>query len=574
MADQVKEVKEKTDIVQLIGEYVQLNKAGRNLKGLCPFHGEKSPSFMVNPELQIFKCFGCGEGGDVFSFLQKIEGMEFGEALQSLAKKAGIQLTSYKPNQAEQVRDRLYAMHDLLAQAYHFVLTKHPSGKQALDYARGRGISDEAIEVFRLGYVPERWDFAVEFLHTKKRYSLEELEQGGLGIAGRSGLYDRFRNRLMFPLANSRGQVVGFAGRVLPGADEKAGGKYINSPETEIYHKGDLLYAFDITRSQIKQAGMAVIVEGEIDLIASWQAGVKNVVAIKGSALTHKQIELLRRVCDTIVMALDADGAGDAAARRGITLAESMGLVVKVATWEGGKDPGDIATSRPDEWKLIVERAIPVYDFYIQSAVKRHGTDVVGKRRISAELMPIWAEIGDEIVKAHYIHTLAEVLGVRDDDVRAQLGKTPRASAPAPGATAPTGVPAPVATKKSRQEILEEYVVGLALRGGMLGKLIEPEVVKLIQTPFWKKVVEFIAGYGAHTTTAEVVGSLPGELRARVEELVLTDQELTRDQGIREWEKALSELEESTIRAHIQSGADGVQMVALTKRLGELTKRR
>lgn len=569
----MKEVKEKTDIVQLIGEYVQLKKAGRNLKGLCPFHGEKSPSFMVNPELQIFKCFGCGEGGDVFSFLQKIEGMEFGEALQTLAKKAGITLTSYKPNQAEQMRDRLYAMHELLANAYHFVLTKHQSGAAALAYAKGRGISDEAIEVFRLGYVPERWDFAVEFLHTKKRYTLQELEQAGLGITGRSGLYDRFRNRLMFPLANSRGQVVGFAGRVLPGADEKAGGKYINSPETEIYHKGDLLYAFDITRSHIKQAGMAVVVEGEIDLIASWQAGVKQVVAIKGSALTHKQIELLRRVCDTIVIALDADGAGDAAARRGIALAESMGLVVKVATWDGGKDPGEIAMTRPDEWKQIIEKAIPVYDFYIQSAVKRHGTDVVGKRRISAELMPIWAEIGDEIVKAHYIHVLAEVLGVRDDDVRAQLGKTQPQQAPNQVQT-----PAPVVdrgpVKKSRREVVEEYLVGLALRGGMLSKLIAPDVIELIQTPFWKKVVEFIAGYGVHATTAEIIQALPAELRTRVEDLVLTDQEMTRDQGIREWEKALSELEESMIRAQIQGGIDDSQMVALTKRLGELTKRR
>jgi len=220
MADQVEEVKSKVDMVQLVTEYVPLKKAGRNFKGLCPFHGEKTPSFMVNPELQIFKCFGCGEGGDAYSFLQKMEGMEFGEALKTLADRVGVKLESYRPTQTEEIKEKLVKINSLAAEFYHYLLVKHKTGEEARNYLKKRGVESEAVEKFKLGYVPEGWDYAIGYLSGKKGHKAEDLERAGLVIRGER-YYDRFRNRIMFPLTNHRGQIVGFAGRVMPGGGRK-----------------------------------------------------------------------------------------------------------------------------------------------------------------------------------------------------------------------------------------------------------------------------------------------------------------------------------------------------------------
>lgn len=545
--DQVAEIKGKVDIVELVGEHVLLKRAGRNYKGNCPFHGEKTPSFMVNPELQIFKCFGCGESGDVFSFLQKMEGMDFGEALQNLAKRTGITLTSYKPNPGEEAKDRLIKINVLTAEAYHYLLTEHKSGKKALGYIKERGLGDEVIKKFRIGYAPDEWQFLTNFLVHKKKYNSEDLKKCGLIVEGRG--YDRFRNRIMFPLNNQRGQTVGFAGRILSGENQA---KYVNTSETEIYHKSELLYGLDITRSDIKQADLAIVVEGEIDMIASWQAGVRNVVAIKGSALTEKQVELLRRLCGTIILALDADFAGDAAARRGIEIADKKGMMVKMVKLVGAKDPGDYAISDPEGWKKIVEEAIPVYDFYIESAVARFGLDVEGKKKIGQELLPILMNISDEIVKAHYIHKLAEVLGVREEDVRNQLVKTPNFAKATSGKQNPM-----TKVQKSRREVMAEYLVGLAVNGHRWDKL--SEIVELLGDGFWRKVVQALI-------VEKDVNKLPPELKVRVEGLVFFGDEWSDI----EWEKARAELEEVGVRESLQAGGDNT--VGLSRRLGELTR--
>jgi len=470
-----------------------------------------------------------------------MEGMEFGEALQHLADRTGIKLVSYKPTQGEQIKEKLMGINSLTGQVYHWMLTQK-GGKEALEYVKKRGISDEAIEKFNIGFVPNNWDAITKFLIGKKKYSLDDVTRAGLAVKN----YDRFRNRIMFPLNNARGQVVGFAGRVLPGADEKAGGKYVNTPETEIYHKSELLYGLDVTRSEIKNLGWAVVVEGEIDAIASWMAGVKNVVAIKGSALTEKQVELLRRLCDTIVLALDTDVAGDAAARRGIEIADKNGLMVKMVKLEGAKDPGEYAIADPEGWKKAVAEAIPVYDFYLQSAVDRYGLEVAGKKKIGQELLPIWANISDEIVKAHYIKLLAKVLEVEEEDVRAQLAKVPSAkgqvlSEPSPQHIAPS----------TRREILEEYVVELALKGG--------KELPELKTDFWARV-------GEELGKNPDVKKLPEELRERTQELLLKDGEFEE----KNWQTALDELEEMGIREQISAGAGDVRQ--LSKRLSELTK--
>ena len=539
--DQVEEIKSKVDIAELIQEYVPLKKAGRNFKGLCPFHGEKTPSFMVNPELQIFKCFGCNSGGDAYTFLQKMEGMEFGEALQHLADRVGVKLVSYRPTGAEQIKEKLVGINTLTGQVYHWLLTQQKTGKGALEYLKGRGITDEAIDKFKLGFAPNNWDFLTKFLVGKKKYAADDLNRVGLGVKN----YDRFRNRIMFPLTNVRGQVMGFAGRVMPGASEKEGGKYVNTPETEIYHKSELLYGLDVTRAEIKNAGWAVVVEGEIDAIASWQAGVKNVVAIKGSALTEKQVELLRRICDTIVLALDMDVAGDAASRRGIEIADRNGLMVKVVKLTGAKDPGEYAIADSEGWKKAVAEAIPVYDFYLQSAVDRYGLEVAGKKKIGQELLPIWANISDEIVKAHYIKLLAKTLGVEEEDIRHQMTKTLISKSETLNKSQDSKQQIP------RREILEEYVIELALKGG--------KVLPELKTDFWARVAEELVKDGNPK-------KLPEELRERTQILLLKDGEFEE----KEWETALRELEELNIREQIAAGEGDVRR--LTKRLGELTK--
>ncbi len=556
--DQVEEIKSKIDIVELVQEYVPLKRAGRNFKGLCPFHGEKTPSFMVNPELQIFKCFGCGAGGDAYTFLQKIEGIEFGEALQHLADRVGIKLVTYKPTQGEQLKEKLVGMNTLTGQVYHWLLTQK-TGKEALEYLKGRGISDEAIEKFNIGFAPNNWDFLLKFLIGKKKYTLDDLTRAGLAVKN----YDRFRNRIMFPLANGRGQIVGYAGRVMPAASAEAaasqGGKYVNTPETEIYHKSELLYGLNVARADIKNVGWAVVVEGEIDAIASWQSGVKNVVAIKGSALTEKQVELLRRICDTVVLALDTDVAGDAAARRGISVADSVGLMVKVINSKSEalnpkhfKDPGDWAIADAEGWKKAVAGAIPVYDFYLQSAVERYGLDVTGKKKIGQELLPIWAGISDEIVKAHYVRKLADILGVGEEAVWSQLAKTQKSKVKSQNNEQMTNEK----MTKSRRELLEEYVIELALKGGKTGELPD------MKTDFWKRVAEELGKDGDPK-------KLPEELREKTLMLLLKDGNFED----KEWETALRELEELDIRGKIQDLGLPIQDVReMTKRLGELTK--
>jgi DNA primase len=414
--DQIEQVKQKTDIVELINNYIPLKRAGRNFKANCPFHSEKTPSFIVSPERQIFKCFGCGESGNVFSFLMKYESMEFGEALRFLADRAGIKLVSFRPSKTFQEKERLLAINHLASEFYHYILLNHSVGQKGLNYLLGRGISKTSIKTFKLGYAPESWENLQAFLVRKKGYQKMDLEKVGLIIKGKSGFYDRFRGRIIFPLFDHRGNTVGFAGRVLK--KDLKGAKYINTPETLLYHKSDLFYGLNITKKAIKEKNQAVIVEGELDLISSYQAGVKNVVAIKGSALTENQVNLVKRFTDSIALSLDEDMAGDAAARRGIEIADESGLNIRVIQVQYGKDPDECAQHSAKLWRQSVKKSLPVYDFYLKSAVKRLGKKgAESKKKLSEELIPLFAKVTNEVVKAHYVKKLAGLLEVSEEAV-------------------------------------------------------------------------------------------------------------------------------------------------------------
>ncbi|MDP2861049.1 MAG: DNA primase, partial [bacterium] len=326
MADQIEEVKQKTDIVSLIGEYIEVKKAGRNYKAICPFHSEKTPSFMISPELQIYKCFGCQAGGDCFAFLKEYEGMEFGEALKFLADRAGVKLERISRTDTSE-KEKIIEINNLTSRFYQYLLFNSSFGKVALDYLlRERGLKLTTIKEFGLGFSPDSPIGLKKFLIDKKKFDPRDIERAGIGYPKGGYFIDRLRGRVIFPLLDHRGNTVGFAGRVLPGPNEKETAKYINTPETPVYHKSNLLYALNLTRQNIKRKNIAIVVEGELDAISSWQAGIKNVVAIKGSALTEDQVRLLSRFCKKAILCLDSDIAGDAAARRGVITAQDQGL--------------------------------------------------------------------------------------------------------------------------------------------------------------------------------------------------------------------------------------------------------
>ncbi len=530
MNDQVVEVKSKTDIVSIIGERIELKKAGRNYKANCPFHGEKTASFMVSPELQIFKCFGCSEAGDVYSFLEKYEGMEFPEALKYLADRAGVKLLKGNFG-ASSEKEKLIEINTQTLKFYNYMLLTQPVGKRALDYLqKDRGLKLETIKEFQLGYSPENSYPLSNFLIGKKKFTPSEVERAGIGVPmranvyGDSHIYDRFSGRVIFPLFDHRGNPIGFAGRVLPW-DKRDTGKYINSPETPLYHKSSVLFGLNITRPLIKKKGVAIVVEGELDLISSYQAGIKNVVAIKGSALTEEQVRLLSRFAQKFILALDSDVAGDGAARRGLTVASNSGVEVKVAKITGFKDPDEAARGNIDSYKNDLIHAEGVWDFLIDSVMARFKTETgEGKAKISKELTPILGEIEDKIVQAHYANVVAEKLGVPLEAVTEQISKGGATqvaqSASSPEATA----------RLNRHDLLEERLLTLSFQSGPTA-LLTSKVKELVLNPLNKRILEelerFVKTHKKYSN-ADFGKVLPKELFDGYARMVLSEmQELT-----------------------------------------------
>jgi DNA primase len=489
MAEQLEEIKKKIDIVELITEYVPLKKVGRNFKALCPFHSETNPSFYVSPERQIWHCFSCEKGGDAFSFLMEMEGMEFAEALRVLARRAGVVLRRFKPSPLAALREKLYEINHLAAEFYHYLLTSHKIGEKALEYLLKRGINRRSIEEFRLGFAPGMWDGLIKFLVGKKKHALADLQKAGLVIMGKRNFYDRFRGRVIFPIFDHRGNIVGFGGRVV---EEKAEvPKYINTPETEVYHKSETLYGLWQTKREIKKENKAVVVEGETDMISSYQSGVKNVVAIKGSALTEGQVGLLKRYCENIFLALDMDVAGDAAARRGIEVADEEGLNIKVVRVKEGKDPDECIRKNRELWIESVSQAVPIYDFWMDSAFERYGDSAMGKRRIGQELLPILARIADEIMKAHYIKKLAVRLGVSEEVVLKQMEKVGKIGESKGGRK----VYKMEEERKTRRERLEEYLLALFFQGEEEKMRKRVSKLTVVETMFYRRIVEELKKY-------------------------------------------------------------------------------
>ncbi len=423
MQDQVSQVKDRTDIAEVIKGYVQLKSSGRNMKGLCPFHGEKTPSFMVNPERGTWKCFGCGEGGDVFTFLEKIEGLDFPEALEKLAKRAGIVLEKKFRGQKDTQKETLLSINEAAKDFYHKILLTHPVAEKARKYLKERGLKVEDIKTFELGYAPNSWDSLINML-IKKGFSQADIAMSGLVVSkDRGGFYDRFRGRVMFPIRDIAERLAGFSGRTLMSDPKEA--KYVNTPETPMFSKRNLLYGIHLSRKHIAKENSVVLVEGQFDMVSAYLAGTKNVVATGGTALTDGQLRVIKRLTENVLICFDSDTAGDTASRRGIELAESVGLVVKVVTLSGVKDPDEMVKTNLAGWKEAIKNAQGIYDYYIDWAFRSFDrTTSEGKRKIGQELLPVLSGISDEIVKNHYVKILAERLDTSEDVIMRSMSKT------------------------------------------------------------------------------------------------------------------------------------------------------
>jgi DNA primase len=449
----IDEIKERLDIVDVISGYVPLKKVGRNYKGLCPFHTEKTPSFIVFPDTQTWHCFGaCNTGGDLFTFIMRHENMEFGEALRLLAQRAGVSLEprTEAEEAAGKAKERLQKINALAAEYFHYLLLNSAEGARARDYLIWRGISDEAREAFQLGYARDEWQ-ALGLHLTGKGYSWQDLLEAGLVLEREGGgYYDRFRGRLIFPIRDARAQVVGFGARAL----DDSLPKYLNSPQTPLFDKSSVLYGIDQAKTAIREQGLAVIVEGYMDVLMTHQYGRKNVVASLGTALTEKQIRVLKRLTKKLVLALDSDAAGDQATLRGLEVAKETldRRVVPVPTWRGliryeeqldadirvttlppGLDPDEVVRGDVSQWDALVAQALPVVEYYLRAVLSKFDLESPKDKVAAARaVLPLIQEIGSSVERAHYLQELARLLRVDERTLLQELeGKkvVPRAPA-------------------------------------------------------------------------------------------------------------------------------------------------
>ena len=456
----IEQVRAANDIVEVIGGYFPLKRAGASFVALCPFHREKSPSFHVSPGRQAFHCFGCHKGGDVFRFLQEYENIAFSEAIQRLAQRASIPLQyedGKSPDKSQHLKETLRDMHEQLARRWQTALGSDPQAQLARDYLAKRGVSEESIQLFRIGYAPEAWDDTVNWCRSKD-YDLTLAAQAGFVVKKEDSdrHYDRFRGRLMFPICDEQGRVIAFSGRILQG-DEKTA-KYVNSPETPIFTKGKVFYGLDKTKRAILDAGFAIICEGQLDLIACFQAGVKNMVAPQGTAFTGDHARTLKRYVEEVVLCFDSDNAGQKAAVRVFDGLLEAGLAIRVASIPQPHDPDTfIKENGGDAFQALIKSAPGFFDFYLDQLCSSN--DVATDRGRLAVLRDMGVAVhksGNSVTLDKYIQKTAVRLGVAADSVRAEFRKlkaAPKATHTSDLSEASAEEPQEIVARPSPQEL-------------------------------------------------------------------------------------------------------------------------
>jgi len=469
MRSLVDEVKDRLDIAEVVSGYVKLTSAGANMKGLCPFHREKTPSFMVNRDKQIFHCFGCGKGGDVISFIQEMEGLEFKEALKILAERAGLEYRKWQgagaKADAPDSKETLRRIAEATAVYYQKNLDG-PLGERAKKYLSDRGVSRESSNTFRLGYAP---------LANDKGFPTALFDYlGGLGFPpaailasgsvykkeGREVYVDRFRDRIIFPIADSLGRIVGFSARLLPGSDSLQG-KYINTPGTVLYDKSSLLYGFHLAKTAIRESGEVIMLEGNLDVVLSHQAGVRQAVATCGTALGKKQLVFARRYAQKLVLAFDADMAGVKATKRAAEIAWQEGLDVKVLPIKGGKDVADIVKDDPRKWQTMVNKKRSVAGYFFSLAFKNRKLNIDQEKVLADKILKLLAQVPSLVERSHYVKLLAEEVRVPEAHLWEKISSGRNLSGKYPAKANNLSNNSSGGAPKGRELLLEERLIGL-----------------------------------------------------------------------------------------------------------------
>lgn len=594
----IDEIKNRLDIVEVIGSYIKLQKVGANFRALCPFHSEKKPSFFVSPARQIWHCFGgCSEGGDVFKFVMKIEGIEFGDALRILAQKAGVELKSIRP-ELKTERQRLFEICELATRFFEKQLEESLAGKEAKKYLLERGISEDSIKKWRLGYAPDTRQGLTDFL-VSKGYKKEEIIKAGLtiprdicsnslGIRSNSrdvDVYDRFRGRIIFPIFDLNSYVVGFSGRVFKEKDKEEAAKYINTPNTLLYDKSRILYGLDKAKIEIRKKDNCILVEGYTDVIMAHQVGTENVIATSGTALTPQQLKILKRYSENLILGFDMDLAGDLATKRGIDLAQSLGFNIKIIQLPEGKDAAEIISKNPEIWLKTLENPESILEFYFRSAFSgRNSKTPEGKKEISKILLPVIKRIPNQIEKFYWIQKLAKDLEVKEETIEEELKKV-KLEEDIYGLEPEEQINLP---QKSRKELLEERLLIMILKSPQNLNLLEKDKISFLSP----KAQEILDNLERKTKKL----SLEAEeyfnylsLKAEIEEVAETSSYLSSRSAVEEKEilheiqfclKEISSLEiknrldqisQEIKRAEIERNFPKIEK--LTKEFNQLTKK-
>ncbi len=577
----IEEIREHNDIVELISEYVPLKKQGKNYAGLCPFHEEKKPSFSVSPQRQIFHCFGCGAGGNIFKFLMEYQKMSFPDAVRFLAERANITLPASERSGGDQSQyEPLYMANHLAAAHYYQQLQENVDAEKARRYLAERGFSDRIVELFRLGYAPPGWDGLINRAR-RRGISPETLSRAGLVLKREygEGYYDRFRDRLIFPITNLSGKFIGFGGRVLEDTDEV---KYINSPETPIYQKGKVLYGLQQASASIRQNGRAVIVEGYTDLLSLVQAGVENVVASLGTALTHQQARLLTRYAKEAIVLYDADTAGVAAAERGADTLLEAGLAVRILSLPSGMDPDQAVRQKGAEYIIAeLDRAETFLDFKLRHLLQRHDSPSVPARaEVIEELGRSIAMVSDPIKRGLYIREIAERLRVDEELVALSVDRA---------APRPRGKRAAEVTVgemvKGDAELLEREILALLLQNPLTiqdwKKKMFPED---FAHPDHRRIVERLLSLDRHIpkTSADLLSVLADlDLDPLVSQLCFMDREGETTRLLSDYARKLKDnrllREERDLREQLhqaEQARDQARIDRLTQQIREIAQKR
>ncbi len=527
--NEIEEIKSRIDIADFIGQYVPLQKAGRSFKAPCPFHSERTPSFIVTPDRQSWHCFGaCGTGGDVISFVMRNDGLEFPDALKLLAERTGVKLRERRVSEEDdRRRARLVAANEAAADWFSCLLVE-PGGRAALEYLERRGIDSAAAKTFRLGYSPPEWHGLQERLSNS--FSDQELLDAGLLVKGDSSTHDRFRGRLMFAIADAKGRVVGFGARALDDSQPK----YLNTQQTALFDKGGLLYMLNASQESIRNGGQAVIVEGYMDAIAAHQHGFNNVVAQMGTALTERQVRLAKKLAPVVVLALDADAAGIEAAARGYDVVQQTasqaaagvvaavdwrGLVsyqqtaaveLRIATLPAGRDPDDVIRADPEAWRSLIEKASPVLDYRLQTAASRVDlTSPLGRSALAGEFLPLLAPVSDPIVRATYLQKVSRLTGTSERDLSVLLSQSRSRRT-----TTREQVQPLAAAGRVRDVRREEFVLSLLLRFSTL----RAEGLEFSEDLLWRSENrELLSAWKASPDVGDMSDGLVEELRLHLE---------------------------------------------------------